>query len=86
MAVLYTSPETVIDEYARLMRLADYEQTLDRTAETLLKINVSWQHWYPACSTEPWQLDAVINTLKQDGFDRLRGAHNGTVVVDAPRG
>ncbi len=86
MAVLYTSPETVIEDYARLMRLADYEQSLDKTAETLLKINVSWQHWYPACSTEPWQLDAVIKTLREDGFDRLRGAHNGTVVVDAHEG
>jgi uncharacterized protein (DUF362 family) len=85
VAVLRTSPETVIEDYGRLMRLAGYEAALPKDHETILKINISWQTWYPACSSAPWQLDGVIQTLKEDGYDpqSLMGAHNRTVVVDA---
>ena len=67
------------------MDAAGYEAALDRSAETALKINISWHHWYPACSTTPWQLDGVIRQLRADGFapESLYGAHNRTVVVDA---
>jgi uncharacterized protein (DUF362 family) len=83
VAVLRTSPETVVEDYARLMELAGAHQALDRSVETLLKINVSWHHWYPACSTTPWQLDGVIRALLAAGWDRSRlvSAHNRTVVV-----
>ena len=88
VALLRTAPETVLDDYARLMRSAGYADGLDRDAPTALKVNVSWQHWYPACSTAPWQLDGVIRTLLDDGFERdsLFAAHNRTVVVSARRG
>ena len=86
VAVVRTSPETVLDDVARAMRLADYDRTLAKTAATLLKINISWQHYYPACSTTPWQLDGVIRALKDDGYGELIPAHNGTVVVDPHEG
>ena len=86
VAVVRTSPETVLDDVANAMRLADYDQTLVKTAATLLKINISWQHYYPACSTTPWQLDGVIRALKDDGYADLIPAHNGTVVVDPHEG
>jgi len=88
VAVLRTSPATVIQDYGRLMRLADYQQFLPRENETALKINVSWHYFYPACSTTPWQLEGVISTLLEDGYskDKLYGAHNRTVVVSARRG
>ena len=86
MAVVYTSPETVLDDVGRVMRLADYETHLPADAATLLKINISWQHYYPACSTTPWQLEGVIQTLKTDGYEELIAAHNGTVVVDPVEG
>jgi uncharacterized protein (DUF362 family) len=86
VAVVRASPETVLDNVANAMRLADYDQTLLKTTATLLKINISWQHYYPACSTTPWQLDGVIRALKDDGYDDLIPAHNGTVVVDPHEG
>jgi len=86
VAVVYTTPETVLDDIARAMRLADYTQTLSLDAATLLKINISWQHYYPACSTTPWQLEGVIKTLKADGYGELIPTHNGTVVVDPHEG
>jgi len=83
VAVLRTKPETVLEDYGRLMRSIGYADVLDRSADVLLKINISWHHWYPACSTAPWQLDGVLRTLLLDGFPRekLISAHNRTVVV-----
>jgi uncharacterized protein (DUF362 family) len=65
------------------MHLAGYQEALPKDVETILKINVSWQTWYPACSTVPWQLEGVIRTLQDDGYQNLIGAQNNTVVVDA---
>ena len=88
VALLRTSPDTVLDDYSRVMRLAGYRKVLDPAVPTALKINISWHHWYPACSTAPWQLDGTIRTLLEDGFqpDSLYGAHNRTVVVSARTG
>ena len=86
VAVVYTSPETVIDDIGRAMRLAEYESFLPKDLATLLKINISWQHYYPACSTSPWQLDGVVHALKDDGYSDLIPTHNGTVVVDPVEG
>ncbi|MDO8491564.1 MAG: DUF362 domain-containing protein, partial [Dehalococcoidia bacterium] len=86
VAVLFTSPQTVLSDYAKLLHLIGYQQYLPPSVPVLLKINISWQHYYPACSTAPWQLDGVIQTLKQDGYKDLIPAHNGTVVVDAHLG
>lgn len=85
VAVLKTTPGSVIGDYGRLMRLARYREFLPPENETALKINISWQHYYPACSTTPWQLQGVIATLLEDGYDRekIYGCHNRTVVVDA---
>ncbi len=83
VAVLRTTPETVLADYRRLMQLAGFEQALPKDKDTLLKINISWQQWYPACSTAPWQLEAVIRTLLDAGYKNLIAAHNRTVVVDA---
>ena len=47
-----------------------------------LKINISWHHYYPGCSTTPWQLDGVIRKLRAEGYDQLIPAQNRTVVVD----
>ena len=86
VAVVYTRPETVLEDIGHAMRLADYQSHLSADAATLLKINISWQHYYPACSTTPWQLDGVIKTLRDDGYADLIPAHNGTVVVDPHEG
>ncbi len=83
VAVLQTQPETVLDDYRRLLKLAGYEAALPKDRSTLLKINISWQQWYPACSTAPWQLEGVIRSLLEDGYQDLIAAHNRTVVVDA---
>lgn len=83
VAVLRTSPETVLDDIARLMDLAGYRAALPADHDTILKVNISWQTWYPACSTTPWQIEGVARKLQADGYGNLSAAHNKTVVVDA---
>jgi uncharacterized protein (DUF362 family) len=86
VAVLYTSANTVLDDIGRAMRLADYASHLSRDAATVLKVNISWQHYYPACSSTPWQIEGVIRALLADGYRDIVPAQNGTVVVDSHRG
>ncbi|MEE9224726.1 MAG: DUF362 domain-containing protein [Bacteroidota bacterium] len=88
VAVLKTTPATVLDDYGRLMRLADYQVSLPKDRVTALKVNISWQLFYPACSSTPWQLDGVIKTLLEEGFskEKLYAYHNRTVVVSAKKG
>ena len=86
VAVVYTRPETVLEDIERAMELAGFTAALPQDIQNLLKINISWQHYYPACSTSPWQLDGVIRALKSAGYDDLVPIHNGTVVVDPKEG
>ena len=86
VAVVATTPATVLEDIGRAMRLAGAERILSPDLATLLKINISWQHWYPGCSTTPWQLEGVIRGLQSLGHQELIAAHNGTVVVDSFEG
>ncbi|MFZ2959900.1 MAG: DUF362 domain-containing protein [Candidatus Ozemobacteraceae bacterium] len=88
VAILRTSPERVLSDYHELMNLAGYQETIDKQAETALKINISWHFFYPAASTTPWQLDGVIRAMKRDGYkpEKMHGCHNRTVVIDAHLG
>jgi len=88
VAVLKTTPKTVLEDYATLLRLANYSDALPKGQDVALKINISWQHFYPACSTTPWQLEGVIKTLLSDGYpsENIYACHNRTVVVSAKVG
>ncbi len=82
VAVLKTTPQTVLDDTQRVMKLAGLEAALPKGVRTGIKINISWQTWYPACSTEPWQLEGAILALRNAGYNDLVGVHNDTVVVN----
>ena len=84
VAVLKTSPERVVKDYARLCELAEMDKHLDKNKSTGLKINVSWHKYYPACSSTPWQIEGVVRALLDSGFkrERLVALHNKTVVVN----
>ena len=86
VAVVATRPETVLNDFARAMAMAGITQHLSPSIDALLKINISWQHWYPACSTTPWQLEGVIKGMQGLGYGQLIPAQNGTVVVDSFEG
>ncbi|MBA4386490.1 MAG: iron-sulfur cluster-binding protein [Verrucomicrobia bacterium] len=88
VAILRTSPATVLADYHHLLNLADYQQHLPKDHKTALKINISWHFFFPGSSTTPWQLEGVIRAMKKDGYDpgRIYGCHNRTVVIDAHLG
>jgi uncharacterized protein (DUF362 family) len=88
VAVLHTTPDTVVDDIGRAMRSVDYQEHLPKDRDTALKINISWQKFYPACSTPPWQIDGVARALIADGYSRelVHACHNDTVVVSAKQG
>ena len=86
IAVLKTNPKDILQDYEKLMHMADYEKFLPKTKETLLKLNLSWSLYYPACSTEPWQLEGVLRTLIQDGYTHIHPVENRTVVTDVWKG
>ena len=86
VAVVATRPETVLNDFARAMSMAGITEHLSPSIDALLKINISWQHWYPACSTTPWQLEGVIKGMQGLGYGQLIPAQNGTVVVDSFEG
>jgi uncharacterized protein (DUF362 family) len=86
VAVLKTRPESVLEDTERVMRMAHVDSALPRGVRTGLKINISWQTWYPACSSAPWQIEGAIRTLRHLGYEDLVGVHNDTVVVDTRDG
>ncbi len=88
VAAVWTRPETVLDDIRRVMELAGYTQALPAGIDTLLKINISWHYYYPACSTTPWQFDGVTRAMLEAGWrpEQLIPAQNATVVVDPKLG
>jgi len=84
VALLRTRPETVVEDYGRLMRLVKYDEILPRDQDLILKLNLSWTKYFPACSSQPWQVDGILTTLSDDGYDRRRifPVENKTVVTN----
>lgn len=86
VTVLKTKPSTVLEDYKKLMHTARYEKFLPKKYETIIKLNLSWSLYYPACSTQPWQLEGVLKTMKEDGYEKIRLMENKTVVTDVWEG
>ena len=88
VAVVRTRPETVLEDYARVMDLAGYRDTLSTGRDTLIKLNLSWTKYFPSCSSQPWQVDGVLGKMIADGFsrDRLLPIENKTVVTNPREG
>lgn len=86
VAVIKTSPKTVLEDYQRLAELAGMSSVLKSGATTILKDNISWHFPFPAANTTPWQLEGVVLALKKSGYADLSCVQNKTVVTDAFKG
>lgn len=88
VAVVRTRPANVLEDYGRVMDLAGYRETLARDRDTLIKLNLSWTKYFPACSSQPWQVDGVLGKMLADGFSRQRliAIENKTVVTNPRQG
>jgi uncharacterized protein (DUF362 family) len=88
VAVVSTTPETVLDDYRRVMELADWHEHLSPQRDLLVKLNLSWTKYFPACSSQPWQVDGVLRALKDAHFSpqRVFCVENKTVVTNPRKG
>jgi Uncharacterized conserved protein len=86
VAIIRTKPETILEDYERLMELADFRKFLDPSAPTILKDNISWHFPFPSANTTPWQLEGTILALKKAGYRDLSCVQNRTVVTNAFKG
>src|SRR3981081_1032456 len=86
VAALRTQPDRVLDDYERLLDLADAPHHLAPGVTTILKDNISWHFPFPAANTTPWQLEGTIRALRAEGYADLVCVQNKTVVTDAFKG
>jgi len=88
VAVLRTSPETVLDDYGRLLRLVSYGDIVKSGRDIILNVDLSWHHYFPACSTAPWQVDGVLRTLLEDGISprKIAVCINETPAISVKKG
>ena len=88
VGVVSTTPESVLDDYPKVLELADFAGSMDPGTETLLKLNLSWTKYFPACSSQPWQLEGLLRGLHGAGLarQRLTAVENKTVVTDPMKG
>ncbi|RKY20799.1 MAG: DUF362 domain-containing protein [Planctomycetota bacterium] len=70
------------------MDLAGAHEHLDPALDTLIKLNLSWTRFFPACSSWPWQLDGVVTALRAAGHapERILPIENATVVTEPRKG
>jgi len=88
VAVIKNESVDVLADYSKLLELINYKSILDFGKETIVKLNLSWTKYFPACSSQPWQVEGVAKTLVEDGFpvDLLVPVENKTVVTDPIKG
>ncbi len=88
VAVLRTDATRVVEDYRKLLELVDYQSVIDKNQETLIKLNLSWTKYFPACSSQPWQVEGLVKTLVEDGYapDKLLSVENKTVVTNPIQG
>jgi uncharacterized protein (DUF362 family) len=86
VAILTTSPSSVLQDYARLYELVGVKDILPQSATTILKDNITWHFPMPGANTTPWQLEGSIQALRASGYDDLVCVQNQTVVTNAFKG
>jgi len=86
VAILRTTPQTVLEDYQRLCELAGLDKAMDKSAKTILKDNITWHNVFPGVNTTPWQLEGTVQALKNAGYDDLVAVHNHTVVTLPEKG
>lgn len=88
VVVLKTSPDNVLNDIKKAMELAEYQKVISKDIDTILKLNLSWTKFFPACSSSPWQVEGVISKLIEDGFskEKIFPVENKTVVTNPRKG
>jgi len=79
------SPKSAVDNYRLLIER--FWSRLKRQP-VIIKLNLSWTKFYPACSSPPWQIEGVIRGLLDLGFKpkEIIPVENRTVVTNVYQG
>lgn len=85
VAVLLTRPESVLEDYTRLVGLADASRHLDAQATTVLAPSTPSDHFFPGLNTPPWQLEGAIVGLRSQGAPNLSCVRSSSPLSDAFR-
>ena len=82
--IVNSTPKTILEDYRKLMHLANYEDYYSKDKKIIIKLNLSWSKFFPACSSPPWQVEGVLKTMVDDNYDPLKifTAENRTVVTN----
>jgi uncharacterized protein (DUF362 family) len=86
VAVVRTTPATVLEDTKRAMDLAGVKDALAPETRTILKDNISWHFPFPGANTTPWQMEGTVLGLQAAGLTDLVCVQNLTVVTDAFKG
>lgn len=88
VAIRKAAPATIADDYRHLLHDAQMRDNLGQNRPVILKLNLSWTKFYPACSSPPWQLDHTVGFLRDCGFSNseLIPVENKTVVTNPSLG
>ncbi len=86
--VIKTSHKTILEDYRKLMHLAEYQKRFPKDLKTIIKLNLSWSKFFPSCSSPPWQLEGILKTMVEDQYNpkNLYTAENRTVVTNIAKG
>ncbi len=76
VAVVSTTPETILEDYRRLLRLAGLEGALTASSPPVVLVDLPWERFQPAVGVPPWQLEGVLRAL-----DEAAGGRPGPAVV-----
>ncbi|MBN1295157.1 DUF362 domain-containing protein [bacterium] len=86
VAVIKTTPETVLPDIKSMMIDAGLLDSLPKDKTVILKDNISWHFPFLSANTTPWQLEATIQCLQENGYGEVTAVQNETVVTDAYKG
>ena len=86
VAIIRTQPESVLEDYDRLLGLGSVESYLPGDTPVIIKDNISWHYPFPGANTTPWQLEGTILALRNRGYGDLSCVQNKTVVIDTFKG
>jgi uncharacterized protein (DUF362 family) len=81
-----TAPENVVEDYEGLVK--QFHKQFSPRRPVIIKLNLSWTKFYPACSSPPWQLEGIIKGLLSLGFlpKQIIPVENKTVVTNVRKG
>src|SRR5690606_19876748 len=81
VAVVRTTPETVLADIDRLCELAGLRAALDSKASTIIKDEGFWHQPFPSAHTTPWQFEGAVLALKSRGFEELSLVKSSSVLA-----